>query len=99
MENVKNRIDLKLAVDDTKTRKLQTRLQFKGSREIDGLHLIELYRKEVVYDKPTYIGTSILYLSKVHMMDFHYNVIHKNFEGRYNLIYSATDSFMCSIQH
>ena len=33
------------------------------------------------------------------MMDFHYNVIHKNFEGRYSLIYSDTDSFMYSIQH
>ena len=33
------------------------------------------------------------------MMDFHYNVIHKNFEGRYNLIYSDTDSFIYSIQH
>ena len=32
-------------------------------------------------------------------MDFHYNVIHKNFEGRYSLIYSDTDSFIYSIQH
>jgi hypothetical protein len=56
------------------------------------LHLIEMYRKEVVYDKPIYIGTSILDLSKVCMMDFHYNVIHKNFKGRYNLVYSDTDS-------
>ena len=33
------------------------------------------------------------------MMDFHYNVIHKNFEGRYNLIYSDTDSFVYYIKH
>ena len=33
------------------------------------------------------------------MMGFHYSVTHKNFEGRYNLIYSDTDSFMYSIQH
>ena len=99
MENVKNRIDLRLAVDEKKIRKLQTKLQFKQSKEIDGLHLIELYRKEVVYDKPVYIGTSILDLSKVCMMDFHYNVIHKNFEGRYNLVYGDTDSFIYSIQH
>ena len=32
-------------------------------------------------------------------MDFNYNVIHKNFEGRYNLVYSDTDSFMYLIQH
>ena len=32
-------------------------------------------------------------------MDFHYNVIHKNFEGRYHLIYSDTDSMIYVIQH
>ena len=99
MENVKNRIDLRLAVDEKKIRKLQPKLQFKQSKEIDGLHLIEMYRKEVVDDKPIYIGTSVVDLSKAHMMDFHYNVIHKNFEGRYNLVYSDTDSFIYLIQH
>ena len=99
METVKNRIDLRLAVDEKKIRKLQTKLQFKQSKEIDGLHLIEMYRKEVVDDKPIYIGTSILDLSKVCMRDFHYSVIHKNFEGKYSLSYMDTDSFVYLIQH
>jgi hypothetical protein len=34
MENVKNRIDLRLAVDERRFRKLQTKLQFKQSKEI-----------------------------------------------------------------
>ena len=55
-ENVKNRIDLRLAEDDKKVKKLQTKLQFKDSKVIDGLHLIELLRKDVVYDKPIYVG-------------------------------------------
>ena len=99
MENVKNRIDLRLATDDKKVKKMQTKLQFKDSKVIDGLHLIELYRKQVVYDKPIYVGTSILDISKICMMDFHYSVIHKNFEGRYHLIYSDTDSMIYIIQH
>ena len=33
------------------------------------------------------------------MMDFHYNVIEKNFKGRYHLCYTDTDSFIYSIQH
>ena len=33
------------------------------------------------------------------MMDFHYNVIHKHFEGRYHLIYSDTDSLVYVIRH
>ena len=58
-----------------------------------------MYKKEIVYDKPIYVGTSILDLSKLCMMDFHYNTIHKNFEGRYNLLYSDTDSVVYSIKH
>ena len=33
------------------------------------------------------------------MMDFHYNTIHKNFEGRYNPLYSNTDSVVYQIKH
>ena len=31
------------------------------------------------------------------MQKFHYHVIHKNFEGKYNLIYSDTDSLVYNI--
>ena len=58
-----------------------------------------LNKKEIVYDKPKYVGTSIWDLSKLYMMDFHYNTIHKNFEGRYNLLYSNTDSVVYQIKH
>ena len=61
--------------------------------------MIEMFKKAIEYNKPIYAGTSILDLSKLCMMKFHYNVIHKNFEGRYNLIYSDTDSLVYSIQH
>ena len=33
------------------------------------------------------------------MMKFHYEVIHKNFEGKCNLIYTDTDSLVCDIRH
>ena len=33
------------------------------------------------------------------MMNYHYTVIHKNCEGRYNLLYSDTDRLVYSIQH
>ena len=45
-----------------------------------------MYKKEILYDKPLYVGTSILDLSKLCMLDFHYNVINKEFENNYNLI-------------
>ena len=46
-----------------------------------------------------YVGSSILDLSKLHMMNSHYNVINKEFEGKSNLIYSDTDSFVYNIEH
>ncbi len=67
-------------------------MHFKDSRDINGLHLIELYKQEIKYDKPIYVGCTILDLSKRTMMDFHYNVIHKHFPGQYQLLYSDTDS-------
>ena len=38
-------------------------------------------------------------LSRLHMMKFHYAVIHKNFEGNFNLIYTDTDSLVNDIRH
>ena len=58
-----------------------------------------MYRAKVEYNKPVYIGTSILDISKVCMMEFHYEVIHKNFNNNYNLLYSDTDSLIYSINH
>ena len=58
-----------------------------------------MFKQEVLYDKPSYIGASVLDLSNLHMMRFHYEVIHKNLEGSYNLIYTDTDSLVYDIRH
>ena len=99
MEDVKNRMNMHMTTSKENAIKWFSKLNFKDSREFDGLHLIEMYRKEIKYDKPIYVGTSILDLSKLCMMDFHYNTIHKNFENRYSLLYSDTDSLVYSIEH
>ena len=33
------------------------------------------------------------------MMQFHYEVIHKTFEGKYNIIYTDTDSLVYDVRH
>ena len=85
MENVKNRVSLHLTTDESNAVKWFSKINFKTSKNFDTLHLIEMYKQEIIYDKPIYVGTSILDLSKLHMMKFHYEVIEVNFKGKYIL--------------
>jgi hypothetical protein len=99
MENVKNRMDLHMTTDNDNAIKWFSEVNMKDCKTIDGLYLIEMYKKEIVYDKPIYVGTSILDLSKLCMMEFHYGVIQKEFENRYKLLYQDTDSLVYNIEH
>ena len=56
--NIKNRIEPKLTTDHDRAIKWFSKLHFKNSRCIEGLHLIEMFKQEVLYDKPSDIGTS-----------------------------------------
>jgi hypothetical protein len=94
MEDVKNRIKLDLTTKYSKAERLFSDVKYKRCTYFDGLFIIERYNINVKCDKPIYVGTSILDLSKLQMMDFHYNVIHANFENKYKLIYSDTDSLV-----
>ena len=98
MENVKNRMNLHLTTCDDNAVKWFSKFNYKNCNEIDGLYLIEMYKTEIIYDKPMYVGTSVLDLSKLCMMEFHYNVIHEQFEGKYILLYSDTDSLIYDIR-
>ena len=62
-----------------------------------GLNMIEMYETKVYLDKPIYVGTTILDLSKLLMTRFHYVVIEKHCHGRYELLYSDTDSLVYQI--
>ena len=99
MDNVQNRIDLKLTTDDKYAIQYFSKVHCKDSRFIDGLYVIEMFKREVVYNKPIYVGTGILDLSKLCMMDFHYNTLHESCGNDFHLIYSDTDSLVYSIKH
>ena len=57
--------------------------------------LIEFYRKEIQYDKPKYLGSTVLELTKLHMYKFYYDVLKPSLED-INLHYMDTDSFILS---
>ena len=79
MENLKARVNIHATTSDDNAVKWFSRVTFKNAKEVNGLYLIETFKEEIVYDKPLYVGTSILDLSKLHMMKFHYDVIEKHF--------------------
>ena len=79
MENVRNRMELHISSTHENAIKWFSKPTLKDCKEVFGLYLIEMYKTEVILDKPIYVGTNILDISKVCMMDFHYNIIQKEF--------------------
>ena len=98
MENVRNRMNLHLTTDQDNAIKWFSKPEFKTNTHANGLYLIETHKTRIVYDKPVYVGCAILDLSKLHMLQFHYDVIQKNFGDKAQLIYSDTDSYVYEIE-
>ena len=96
MDNHKN---MKLTTKEQIAVKCVSKNTFKGARYIAVLYMVGFYKKEINNNQPIYGGTSMIDLFKLTMMKFHYDIIHNSFEGRYNLIYSDTDSLVYNIQH
>jgi hypothetical protein len=99
MQNVRNQMNLHLTTDHKNAIKWFSKVNFKKNTHANGLYLIETYQERRVYDKPVYVGCAILDLSKLKMLEFHYDVIDKQFGNKAKLIYSDTDSFIYEIEH
>ena len=77
MENVKNRIDVKLVNNNKKNYLKWTFKPRYMLHEIFGNNLVVTHKKKVTLtpSKPAYIGMCILELSKVLMYEFHYDYV------------------------
>ncbi|KAK3700421.1 hypothetical protein QZH41_004481 [Actinostola sp. cb2023] len=81
MENIRNRQDIKLISTEKQAAKLVAQPNFYR-RTIFSEHLcaVHMRKTELVFNKPVYLGMSILDLSKSLMYDFHYNYFKKKFK-------------------
>ena len=64
----------------------------------DNLAIIEMKKVKVKMNKPTYLGLSILDISKITMYEFWYDFMKSKYGNRAKLCYMDTDSFTINIK-
>ena len=97
MENFRKRINVRLvnnAKDFLKYSNKPTYITHKiFGKDYAATHEI---KPVLILNKPTYVGFTVLDLSKWKMYDFHYNFIKKNFDAE--LLFTDTDSLTYEIK-
>ncbi|XP_022807622.1 uncharacterized protein LOC111344644 [Stylophora pistillata] len=100
MENIRNRVDVRLVNSEEKAAKLVNKVNFKQCTIFsENLCAIHMRKTQVTFNKPLYLGMSILDISKTLMYDFHYNYIKSKYgDDRAKLLFTDTDSLCYEIQ-
>ena len=99
MENIRNRVDIKLVNNEKQAEKLSAKPNFKHCNIFsEDLVAIHMKKTKLDFDKPVYLGMCILDLSKTLMYDFHYNYIKQKYGDKAKLLLTDTDSLMYEIQ-
>ena len=100
MENIRNRVNVKLVNSAEKFKKLVAKPNYKGPPKIFNENLVSVHMKKtsLTMNKPVYLGMCILDLSKTLMFDFHYNYIKQKYGNKAKLLFTDTDSFIYEIQ-
>jgi hypothetical protein len=99
MENVRNRVDIRLVNNEKKWNKLAQKHNFKSATIFsENLVAVHMKRTSVKLTKPIYLGMSILDLSKTLMYDFHYNYIKSKYGDNARLLFTDTDSLCYKIK-
>jgi len=74
MENIRNGVDIRLRTDEKSAEKLVSKPIYERTTIFsEDLVAVHMKKTELVFNKPVYLGMSILDISKTLMYDFHYN--------------------------
>ena len=99
MENIRNRVDIRLVTNEKDAKKLISKPNYQHRTIFcENLAAIHMKKTKLVFDKPVYLGMSILDLSKTLMYDFHYNYIKLKYDGKAKLLFTDTDSLAYEIE-
>ncbi|XP_030766283.1 uncharacterized protein LOC115890241 [Sitophilus oryzae] len=104
MENVDRRVDVRLVTEWEKNKRkdgaenLIAKPYFKDLTVFsENLVAIQMQKISITYNKPIYVGFSILDISKTVMYDFFYNFLKPLYKDNVALLYTDTDSFILEI--
>ena len=99
MENIRNRIDVRLITETDTLEKLVKKPNFDRINIFtENLVAVHMKKTTIKLHKPIYLGMSILDLSKTLMYDFHYNYIKEKYGENANLLFTDTDSLCYEIK-
>ena len=99
MENIRNRVNVKLVNTEEKLRKLVAKPNFKSCKIFnENLVSVHMKKTSLTMVKPVYLGMCILDLSKTIMYEFYYNYLKQKYGDKIKLLFSDTDSLMCEIE-
>ena len=99
LENIRNRVDIPLISTDKLAQKLAAKPNYDCCTNFDE-NLIAVHMKKTMlyFNKPVYLGMSILDLSKSLTYDFHYNYIKTKYGDKAKLLFIDTDSLAYEIK-
>jgi hypothetical protein len=99
MECIENRVDVRLVCDEKQAITLAAKPNYDRTTIFDeNLIAVHMKKTKLKYDKPIYLGMSILDLSKTLMYQFHYNYIKAKYGDRAKLLFTDTDSLAYEIK-
>ena len=99
MENIRKHRDIKLVTTDKKRRKLVSEPNYHTINLIsENLSIIEMKKTKIKMNKPIYLGSSILEISKILMYEFWYDYMKLKYNDNVKLCYMDTDSFVMHIK-
>ena len=99
MENIRNRIDVRLVTEEKELEKLVKKPNFDRTNIFTkDLVAVHMKKTTIRLHKPIYLGMSILDLSKTLMYDFHYNYIKPKYGNNASLLFTDTDSLCYEIK-
>ena len=99
MENIRNRIDVRLVTEEKELEKLVKKPNFDRINIFtEDLVAVHMKKTTIKLRKPIYLGMSILDLSKTLMYDFHYNYIKPKYGNGASLLFTDTDSLCYEIK-